>query len=184
MRKLYLSISMSVDGFACGPDGELDWIMVEDAELSELMAEQLRGIDAMIFGHTAYRELAQYWIDGPTAKPVDREHTKLMNSITKLVLSRGEPELFWTPARRIGADLPAEIAALKAEPGGDIAVFAGAETARALAPYVDEYRFIVYPLVLGRGRPVFRPETERLTFLGSRTFTESGIVQLRYRPAR
>ncbi|MCO1580210.1 dihydrofolate reductase family protein [Crossiella sp. SN42] len=184
MRKLYLSISMSLDGFACGPEGELDWIMVDDPELSELMAEQLRGIDAMIFGHTAYRELAGYWMDGPTEKPVDREHTRLMNSIMKLVLSRSEPELHWTPAQRIGADLHAEITELKAQQGKDIAVFAGAETARALASYVDEYRLLVYPLRLGAGRPVFTERPERLELLGSREFAASGVVQLRYRPVR
>ncbi|MCK2244680.1 MULTISPECIES: dihydrofolate reductase family protein [unclassified Crossiella] len=184
MPKLYLSIMMTLDGYAAGPDGELDWIMVDDPEMAELMAEQLRGIDAMIFGHTAYRDLAEYWMDGPTEKPVDREHTRLMNSITKLVLSRGEPELHWTPAQRIGADLAAEIGELKAKSGKDIAVFAGAETARELASFVDEYRLLVYPVLLGAGRPVFRPAPEALEFLGSREFSASGVVQLRYRPVR
>lgn len=182
-RKLYLSTMVTLDGFVCGPNGELDWIMVEDLEVNELMAEQLRGIDAMIFGHTAYRELAEYWMDGPTERPVDREHTRHMNTITKLVLSRGEPELHWGPAKRIGGDLPAEIAALKAEPGRDIAVFAGAETAAAMRPYIDEYRLVVYPITIGAGKPLFT-EPERMTFLGSRVFADAGIVQLRYQPLR
>ena len=89
------------------------------------MAEQLRSIDAMVFGHNAYRELAPYWQDGPTETAVDREQTELMNSVTKLVLSRGQPELPWGPAERIGADLPDEMAKLKGTSRRDIAVFAG-----------------------------------------------------------
>lgn len=184
MRKLFLSIMVTLDGYACGPNGELDWIVVDDPEVSELMAEQLRAIDAMIFGHTAYRVLAEYWMDGPTERPIDREHTRHMNTIPKLVLSRGEPELHWTPARRLGTDLDAEIAALKAEDGKDIAVFAGAETARALHPHVDEYRLLVYPVVLGAGKPIFTEALQHVELIGSREFKASGVVQLRYRPAQ
>ncbi len=68
-----------------------------DDDVDELMAQQLRDIDAMIFGHTAYRLLGPYWQDGPTERAVDREHTTLMNSVTKLVLSRSEPELTGGP---------------------------------------------------------------------------------------
>ncbi len=117
MAEIFLSTQVSLDGYAAGPDGDLDWTDVADAEVDELMAEQLRDIDAMIFGHTAYRLLGPYWQDGPTERAVDREHTALMNSVPKLVLSHGEPDLSWGPAKRIGADLPAEMAELKTGDG-------------------------------------------------------------------
>ena len=184
MADIFLSAQVSLDGFAAGPDGDLEWTDVADAEVDELMAEQLRDIDAMIFGHTAYRLLGPYWQDGPTERAVDREHTALMNSVPKLVLSRGEPDLSWGPAKRIGADLPAEMAELKTGDGGNIAVFAGPQAVKALMPYIDEVRLLVYPVVLGGGQPLFTTAGPRLRLLETRPFAASGAVQLRYRPIR
>jgi dihydrofolate reductase len=181
MSEIFLSTQVSLDGYAAGPDGDLDWTDVADDDVDELMAEQLREIDAMIFGHTAYRLLAPYWQNGPTERAVDREHTRLMNSVTKLVLSRGEPELTWGPAKRIGADLPREMADLKAG-GGDIAVFAGAGAANALLPYLDEVRLVVYPVLLGDGLALFTGQRRPLRLVSTRAFPASGAVQLRYRP--
>jgi dihydrofolate reductase len=181
MSEIFLSTQVSLDGYAAGPDGDLDWTDVGDDDVDELMAEQLREIDAMIFGHTAYRLLAPYWQDGPIERAVDREHTRLMNSVTKLVLSRGEPELTWGPAKRIGADLPREMADLRAG-GGHIAVFAGSGAANALLPYLDEVRVVVYPVLLGDGLPLFTGRRHSLRLVSTRTFPASGAVQLRYRP--
>lgn len=182
MGEIFLSILVSLDGYVADPDGQLDWTGAVDDDVEELMAEQLGGIDAMIFGHTAYQLLAPYWLDGPTGTAVEREQTRLMNSVTKLVLSRGDPDLSWGPAERIGVDLPAEVARLKAAGGNDIAVFAGAQAARALLPYVDEVRLLVYPVLLGDGLPLFTGQSGGLRLVASRTFPASGAVQLRYRP--
>ncbi len=178
---MFLSIMTSLDGYVADRDGGLGWCLVPDAEVEQLMAEQLRGIDAMILGHTAYRELAPYWQDGPTGTAVEREQTRLMNSVTKLVLSRGEPDLSWGPAERIGADLPADVARIKARSQRDIAVFAGAQTAQALLPYVDEVRLLVYPELIGGGLPLFTGQNGRLRLAATRAFPASGAVQLRYR---
>lgn len=181
MSEIFLSTQVSLDGYAAGPDGDLDWTDVADDEVDELMAEQLREIDAMIFGHTAYRLLGPYWQNGPTGRAVDREHTRLMNCVTKLVLSRGEPDLTWGPAKRIGADLPREIADLKAGDGGDIAVFAGAGAANALLPYLDEVRVLIYPVLLGAGLALFTGRRQSLRLVSTRAFPASGAVQVRYR---
>lgn len=181
MTEIFLSIQVSVDGYVAGPDGDLSWTDVGDEAVDELMAEQMRGIDAMIFGHTSYRLLAPYWQDGPTGRAVDREHTRLMNTVTKLVLSRGRRDLSWGPAERIGADLPGEMASLKAAGGRAVAVFAGAQTADALLPYVDEVRLVVYPALLGSGLALFGQRRQPLRLLGATEFPASGVVQLRYR---
>jgi dihydrofolate reductase len=97
------------------------------------------------------------------------------------VLSHGEPDLSWGPAKRIGADLPAEMAELKAGNGRPVAVFAGPQAANALLPYVDEVRLVVYPVVLGAGLPLFTTAGPRLRLVQTRPFAASGAVQLRYR---
>jgi dihydrofolate reductase len=184
MAEMFVFTQVSLDGYAADANDELEWTERPDDELDEMLAEQLRSIDAMIFGHNAYRLLAPYWRDGPTARAVDREHTRLMNSVPKLVLSRGEPELDWGPAKRIGEDLSAEIAELKAAEGRAIAVFAGPQAVAALLPYVDEVRLLVYPVLLGGGRPAFPGRAGQFRIVEARPFATSGAVQLRYWPVR
>ena len=61
MGEIFLSIMVSLDGYTADRNGGLDWCLVPDGDVDELMAEQLRSIGAMVFGHNAYRELAPYW---------------------------------------------------------------------------------------------------------------------------
>ena len=88
------------------------------------------------------------------------------------------------PAKRIGADLPGEMASLKSGDGRDVAVFAGPQAANALLPYVDELRLLVYPVLLGSGRALFSGQRHALRLVATRAFPASGAVQLRYCPIR
>lgn len=112
----------------------------------------------------------------------------LVNGLPKLVLSsRSDLELPWQPATRIGADLGADIAALKHAPGRPVVVFAGATTARELLRrnVVDEIRLLVYPTVLGAGQRLFDAMPgPRLAMTGTRSFPKSGVVLLNYRVER
>jgi dihydrofolate reductase len=64
------------------------------------------------------------------------------------------------------------------------AVFAGAQAAHALLPYIDEVRLLVYPVLLGAGPPLFSGQRSRLRLVECRPFPMSGAVQLRYRSVR
>ncbi|MGC5021855.1 dihydrofolate reductase family protein [Micromonospora sp. DT47] len=85
-------------------------------------------------------------------------------------------------ARVIGRDLTADVAALRAEPGGDLLLTGGAGAAAALAAHglLDEWQLVVHPVVLGGGRPVF-PAIERLglRLAGTRAFDGASVL-LRY----
>jgi dihydrofolate reductase len=187
MRKLFLSIMVSLDGFASGPDGELAWIEVEDPELEQhMLTNVLQTIDTQIFGRVAYELLAGYWphAESEPASDGEREQAKLVNSIPKLVLSRGSGPLTWGPATRLNGDIAGQIKALKREPGKDIALFAGPETASVFMKLdlIDEYRIMVYPVVLGAGRSPFPAPADRLDLKleEAKTFLQSGVVILRY----
>ncbi|WP_194837981.1 dihydrofolate reductase family protein [Nocardia sp. XZ_19_369] len=168
------------DEFVC--PGALDWIEVDDPELDAYLAELLGAVDAQIFGRASYALLAQYWpgAQQDPATPGDALLAPLVNALPKIVLStRPDPDLPWQPARRIGADLAAEIAELKSEPGKPLVVFAGARTAQEFLRLdaVDELRLLVFPVLLGASQRLFdEMPAQRLQLAEVVPFRTSGVV--------
>jgi dihydrofolate reductase len=184
---------LSADGHTARPDGDLGWFL-SDADFEDEMLALLGSVDAMLFGRRSYLELAAFWPSAGDAGTADApggfttreravEFARLMNTIPKLVLSTTLERLDWGPARRIGGDLAAEVRRLKAEPGRDLVLFAGAVAAQSCMrlDLVDEYRLMLHPILLGNGLPLFggaSPE-QPLRLLETKAFS-SGVVLLRY----
>lgn len=179
MRKLILKMSMSLDGFVAGPNGELDWLFrTSDAESRAWTVAAIEGAGIHAMGRKTYRDMAAYW---PTSTEV---FAQPMNEVPKIVFARSglgdagattraiedaraqgtprttaSPEVLrsWTHPRVATGPLAEEIARLKAEPGRDILAHGGAAFAQSLVELdlIDEYRLVVHPVVLGRGLPLF-----------------------------
>jgi dihydrofolate reductase len=193
MKNLILSMMLSADGHTARPGGDLGWFL-SDADFEDEMLGLLRGVDALLFGRKAYLELAEFWPSagdpgapaapgGFTSRERAVEFARLMNTIPKLVITTTLERLDWGPARRIGTDLAADVRRLKAEPGRDLVLFAGAAAAQSCMQLdlVDEYHLMLHPIVLGKGLPLFGgalPELP-LRLLTAKTFS-SGVVLLRY----
>ncbi|WP_166349509.1 dihydrofolate reductase family protein [Phytoactinopolyspora limicola] len=191
MGKLFLSMMVTLDGFTEGLDSNLEWIDVaqDDEEFNAHMVKVLSGIDAMIFGRRTYDMLTDYWPAAgrdSAATDTQREMARLMNTVPKIVVSHGAPDLTWGPATRIGDDVAAEVTRLKQESRHDLALFAGARTAASFLDLglVDEYRLMTYPVLLGEGRRLFPSPRDRrdLRLVDTTTFVRSGVVILRYVP--
>jgi dihydrofolate reductase len=184
-RKLILKMSISVDGFVGGPNGEIDWIFASmSADATDWIVELLQGAGLHIMGRRTYHDMASYWPTStlPFASP--------MNSIPKMVFTRSgaleKPDLSLTTTalkdaseahsqtRRIaqldeailnmwmnpnvgGRDMVSEIGELKASDGKPIIAHGGASFAASLIEQrlVDEFRLIVHPIALGRGLSIF-----------------------------
>jgi len=167
-RKLVLKMSISIDGFVCGPHGEMDWVFrSSDAGSREWVLETLSQAGVHIMGHRTYQDMAAYW---PTSKlPLAAP----MNEIPKVIFSRSgivslpskdlttETENInyydWLTPQVAGKDLVADITRLKQTPGGYILAHGGASFARSLIAenLVDEYRLAVHPVALGKGLELF-----------------------------
>jgi dihydrofolate reductase len=170
MRKLCLKMSISIDGFVAGPNGEADWIYgTSDSESRAWVVESLWRAGVHIMGSQTFKDMAAHWPSStaPFAAP--------MNQIPKVLFSRGSPQEAaarahaaepaasgpasesWRLARVAAGDLVEEIARLKQEPGQDILAHGGASFAQSLVLHdlVDEYRLLVHPVALGRGLPLF-----------------------------
>ncbi|MEU3183364.1 dihydrofolate reductase family protein [Streptomyces sp. NPDC006923] len=183
MRKIVLSLSVSLDGFVEGPQRQIDWHMV-DNELHSHFNEQLKPMGAFLSGRVTHELMAQFWptadSDPSNAGPV-AEFAEIWRNMPKIVFSRTLVRADWntTLMRDVVVE---EILALKARPGGDLAL-GGADLAASFMRHdlIDEYRLYVNPILLGRGKRLFRDSDSPvgLRLAESRTFG-NGVVLLRY----
>jgi dihydrofolate reductase len=189
MRKIVLSMSVSLDGFFEGPNHEIDWHQVDD-ELHRHMNEWIKPLGGFLTGRVTHQLMADYWPtadqdpEAAYAEPETvREFAAIWRDMPKTVYSRtlepGPTDWNTTVVREV---VPEEVTALKEQPGGDLAV-GGAELAAEFRRHdlIDAYRIYVHPVILGRGRPLFQ-EADAMTLLRlseSRTFG-NGVVLLRY----
>jgi dihydrofolate reductase len=179
MRKLVLSCFMSLDGYSCDPGTELFELLteIEDPEQEEYGVARLAQAGTHIMGRVTYLGMAGYW---PSSSHVNAAP---MNDIPKVVFSRTLQEAAWSNTTIAAGDTEAEIARLKAEPGGPILAHGGTSFARSLIQLglVDEYAFWVLPAAAGKGVSLFTDFT-RLSLRSSTAFP-SGVLELIYAPA-
>jgi dihydrofolate reductase len=183
MRKLIFMMSVSLDGFFEGPDGELDWHLVDD-ELHGHFNEELAAMGAFLDGRVTYELMAAVWPAAeadPASTPLMAEFARIWVNMPKIVYSR-TLQRAGRNATIVRDVVPGEVMELKAQPGGDL-MLGGADLTAAFMRHdlIDEYRFYVHPVIIGRGRPLFRPSdiSIDLWLAGTRAFG-NGVVLLRY----
>lgn len=209
-RKLVLKMSISLDGFVAGANGELDWVFrSSSADSREKLVETLSGAGVHIMGSRSYYDMASFW---PFS---DTPFTALMNDIPKIVFSRtgvkdgtqadrtaeadaaltkGRPSVTptaavlksWAEPTVARGDLAEEILRLKQQPGKFILAHGGVRFARSLVAsgLIDEYRLAIHPVLLGQGQSLFsEPHGTADLRLISATAYSGGIVGVVYQPA-
>lgn len=182
MRNIILFNLITLDGYFAGPNGEIEWHRV-DEEFNDFAIEQLHTIGSIIFGRVTYQMMAEFW-PSPTALKEDPVVAELMNTLPKIVVSRTLQTADWNNTRLVKTDVAGELSRLKQQPGKDLFVFGSADLASTLIRenLIDEYRLLVNPVVLGRGKPLFKDVNTplQLQFQSSRPF-QNGNILLIYR---
>ncbi|SEL38890.1 dihydrofolate reductase family protein [Parapedobacter koreensis] len=173
MRKVILGLAVTLDGYIEGPNGEYDWCFTDqDYGLNEFFSR----IDAVFIGRKSY-EIAQAYAAGNNGQLVPG-----MPPVETYVFSR-TLEKVKDGAVLISDNGMAEARKIKELPGKDIWLYGGASLTDALMKdgLVDELWMSVHPILLGSGKPLFRPQDSRtqLILLESKTY-ETGLVSLRY----
>jgi dihydrofolate reductase len=186
VRKVILSMMVSLDGFIEGPNRELDWTIV-DKEIDSYADDLLSTVDAILLGRRTYQLFAGFW---PTASTEEEIIANKMNEIPKFVFSRTldkAPWGKWNNARLVRENIAEEISKMKKQPGKNMVIFGGASLAQTFMQHdlIDEYRLLVQPIVLGSGTPLFKSGSDRidLQLLKTQKFN-SGVVGLYYQPAK
>jgi dihydrofolate reductase len=194
-RKIVMFNRVTADGYFAGPDGNLQWV-VPDEEADQAGADAIPGFDTILFGRRTYEMFQGFWPraldDSPTApdphaagrrSQAIRAMAIWINDATKVVFSRTLNDVTWKNSR-IHHDVdPREIEALKKQPGKNMIIFGSGSIVSQLTEHglIDEYQFIVSPILLGNGRTVLSgvSKTSRLDLVEA-TKHQSGNVMLRY----
>ncbi|MDR3697007.1 dihydrofolate reductase family protein [Mucilaginibacter sp.] len=182
MRKLIISNTISVDGFFEGPNRDLSGFTF-DSQMFEPMESIFDRSDTVLMGRVTYEFFSAYW---PAKTIADDPAADFMNKSTKIVFSKTLTEVPWGKWDNISLvkdDLVATVSKLKEESGKNIVIFASSGIISTLsqADLVDEYRFIVNPVIFGQGKPLFDGITTRHPLkLKSANALRSGIVVLDY----
>ncbi|MFF9812272.1 dihydrofolate reductase family protein [Streptomyces sp. NPDC014006] len=187
MRSVTYSMSVSLDGYIVGPDGTFGWT-APDEETFRFWTDEIRQVGVHLLGRRLY-ETMLYWETAdqdPSLDDSQREWTALWKALPKVVFSTTLSTVQGR-ARLASGGLTEEIERLRAEPGRDEIAIGGARLAAQVAAsgLIDEYRAMVYPVLVGGGIPFF-PQHERrvdLELAETRTFG-SRVVYLRYLVAR
>ncbi|HJQ29308.1 MAG TPA: dihydrofolate reductase family protein [Rubrobacter sp.] len=194
MRKLIVCNAISLDGFYEGPGKNVmalfdyRWDYPTDESFDAYNAERLRAADTLLLGRVSYDGFKSFWppvADDPDATPFQREISRLNNAVYKVVVSDSlTAKAPWRDTRIISrADAREQICELKRRAGRDILVFGSQTLWKDLLAHdlVDEIHFMICPVVLGAGTPVFDgkpPVSPRL--IDTRTWDGSGNVLVQY----
>jgi dihydrofolate reductase len=182
MRNLVYAINITLDG--CCDHTKFN----PDDEMLEYFTHLTRGAGTLVYGRKTYQLMVPYWPDvakNPSEQTkADYEFAKAFDAINKIVFSRSLDSAEDKKPRIVRTSLHDEILKLKREPGKNI--FTGGVTIPsqlAELGLIDEYHFVVHPIVVGEGRRLFEginlQEKLRLKLVESKTF-RSGCVALRY----
>jgi dihydrofolate reductase len=157
LRKLVVSEWLTLDG-VFDADSMKEWFEpYESEDRQEYIKENVLTSDAFLVGRVTYEMLAGYW---PNQKNNEMGVADRLNSAPKYVVSSTLKKAEWNNSTIINEDVVEEITKLKQQPGQDILVFGSANLVQSLmaADLVDEYRFLVHPIIMGSGKRFFRDE--------------------------
>ena len=175
----------TLDGFVAGPNGEMDWINVDD-EMFDLAGKQTDQADTALYGRVTYEMMNSYWPtagDQPNASKHDIEHSSWYNQVQKIVLSKTLDENGLTKTKVISGNLSGNINELKKQDGKNILIFGSATASHSLFSegLIDDFWFFVNPVVIGQGIPLFKgiTETRQLKLIESKTYS-CGVIGLHY----
>ena len=179
MRKVIFAINITIDGY-CGHE-----MGIVDDELHEYFTGLLRDSGIEILGRNTYHLMYPYWhnvaVNQLETKTIN-EFARTFDSIPKIVFSTTLKSVEWNNTTLLHSNLREEIMKLKQQPGKNIFI-GGLNIASQVAEWnlIDEYRFVVHPIIAGKGPRLFESvKSLTLNLAGSKTF-RSGVVALQYK---
>ena len=187
MRKLIVSMNLTLDGFIAGPDCELDWHFdYWNNEMLMSISDQLSHADTILLGRVTYRAMAKYWQYKANDLCQSREDiafTDMMNSYNKIVFSKTLSAPEWNNSSLIKQSADKVIYQLKREAGRDMIIYGSGHLVSSLMKtnLIDEYVLWIHPVVIGRGIAFFNKlrHKRNLKLVKTKIF-DCGVVILNY----
>lgn len=185
MRKIIVGMYVTLDGVMEGPGPDegfehAGWTMPYfDEEIGQVLGESMSRCDSLLLGRVTYQTFAAAF----SSQTEGIAH--IMNSLPKYVVSTTLKTAEWNNSKLIKGNVAEEIAKLKQQPGKDILVNGSGTLVQTLIHHdlIDEYALLVYPVVLGTGKRLFRDGSKTLKLIQTKPL-RSGVVNLSYQPER
>ncbi len=187
MRKVVVSEFVSLDGVMEDPGGAETfehggWTRPYGSnEIGKVKFDELFASDALLLGRVTYQGFAAAW----PGRTDEAGFADRMNSLPKYVVSTTLEEVEWNNSHLLKGNMVEEVARLKRQEGQDILIGGSGQLVQTLMQHdlIDEYWLLVYPVVLGSGKRLFRDVNKTtLKLVETRAFP-SGVVLLHYQPA-
>jgi dihydrofolate reductase len=177
MRKVVVTEFVSLDGVTQDPAWSLPYW---NDDIAKFKSDEMFASDALLLGRVTYQGFAAAWPESAD------EGADRMNNLPKYVVSTTLDKVEWNNSTLIKDNIVEELTKLKCQDGQDILVYGSATLIHTLMQHdlIDEYRLLVYPVVLGKGQRLFSDESKAtLKLVESKAFS-SGVVALIYQPER
>ena len=177
MRRVIVTMFVSLDGVTEAPE---KWsLRFWNDEIAKFKHDELFAVDALLLGRATYQGFAAAW---PSRKG---DYADRINGLPKFVASTTLANVEWNNSRLIRENVAAEVVKLKKEPRQDILVFGSTALVNSLMQHglVDEIRMLVYPVVLGSGKRLFKDGSQATLKLAEAKALGSDVVLLRYEAA-
>ncbi|HXF49662.1 MAG TPA: dihydrofolate reductase family protein [Verrucomicrobiae bacterium] len=184
MRKLAVFNNVSLDGYFTDQNNDMSWAHRDDPEFNTFTAENAKGEGVLVFGRKTYDLMAGFW-PTPIAAQMMPEVAEGMNRMPKVVFSRTMDKAAWKNTTLVKSDPAGAVRKMKKEGGLDMVILGSGSIVAQLAGegLIDEYQFVVVPVILGGGRTMFEGLKKRLNLKLVRSHTfRNGNVFLCYEP--
>jgi dihydrofolate reductase len=187
MAKLSVFNSLTLDGYFTDPKGDISWAhsVPQDKEWVDFVSGNAGGTGPLLFGRVTYEMMQAFWPTPAAAKQMP-EVAEGMNRLPKFVFSRSLTESTWQNTTIVKGDLVAEVRRMKKELADDITILGSGSIVAQLtqAGLIDDFQFVIVPVILGAGRTMFDGVTgqPKLKPTKTRAFNNGNVVLWYERP--
>lgn len=188
MRKLILSMQVSLDGFVEGQNGDMGWMQPDDNEQwDDMFAMLLKNVDLLLLGRGMWADYRDYWkkaLVDSNFSPNEVKFAKLAERTPHIVFSKTLKDAGWENTTINSGDVADEVKKIKEQSGKDIYIVGGAKFAATLidSGLVDEYQLVINPVILTKGKSFFQQLTNRrqIELIDTKQLS-TGVAILRYK---
>ena len=186
MRKIILNLAITLDGFIEGPNAEMDWLVRdEETDFGDILNKILSDKDVIFYGRVSYDKWGNTQPDENASQKI-KDAYKLMNSKEKYVFSKTKKNDN-TNAIFINSNIKERVLEIKEQQGKNIWLYGGAKLVTTLLnlDLIDEYRIVVHPVILGKGKLLFEniEARHKLILIDTKSY-KSGVIILTYQTDR
>jgi dihydrofolate reductase len=184
MRRVIASTFLSLDGFVVGNAEDMNWVIESfNDEMGAYAGALMDSMDAVLLGRVTYEQMSKVW---PNQTEATSPGADKMNGSQKVVFSRTLTKADWGKFNNVTIvkdNVAEEVSKFKKQSGKNMVIYGSANLVQGFTEMglIDEYQLLVHPVLLGKGKPLFKGSPHKLKLVRTEPF-KNGVVVLYYQP--